>query len=82
MRSIFAQSKNQGDSQHLVRELELGDAEYYMYYLGIIGMTPDVLEVTVQRVVPFSNIRKLIECPNRHWLVAEINSVLSGKICS
>ena len=41
MRSIFTQSKNQGNHHHLVRELDIGDAEYCA-----IGMTPNMLEET------------------------------------
>ena len=45
LRSIFAQSKTQGDyHHHLLRDLELGDGQYYKRFLPIIGMTPDMLE--------------------------------------
>ena len=37
MRLIFAQRKEHGDYHQLVRELELGDSEYYLRYLR---MTP------------------------------------------
>ena len=49
MRSIFAQRKEHGDYHQLVRELELGDSEYYLRYLR---MTPDLLEDILRRVGP------------------------------
>ncbi len=49
MRGIFANRKVHGDYHQLVKELELGDAEFYVRY---IRNTPDLLEVILRRVGP------------------------------
>ena len=49
MRSVFANRKVHGDYHQLVKELELGDDEFYVRYLR---MTPELLEYILRLVGP------------------------------
>ena len=49
MRPVFARRKQQGDYYHLVRELEMADAEYFGRYARF---SPALLEEVLQLVGP------------------------------
>ena len=55
MRPVFARRKQQGDYYHLVRELEIADAEYFGRYAQF---SPALLEELLQLVGPHVERRR------------------------